>query len=96
MMRPKIAAVVLALVAGLGAGACGTDGEADVGDQGPGQSSEEDPTLGDPDGGGTTDEGTEGTGGGTTDDGSDEGDPANGTTDNGSGTGAGRGDGTDG
>lgn len=78
---------------GVGAGACGTDGEVDADPQGPGRSAEEDPTLGDPDGGGTSDSGEDGTGGQTRDDGADEGDPANTNTDNGSGTGAGRGDG---
>ena len=93
MLGRKIAAALLALLLGAGVGACGSDDTADTGDEGPGQSTEEDPTLGDPEGGGTTDSGTEGTGGETTEDGSDEGNPANQTGDSGSGTGAGRGDG---
>ena len=92
MMGRKIAAGLLAILLGLGAGACGND-DVDAGDQGPAQSSDEDPTLGDPNGGGTTDEGDDGTGGQTRDDGGDEGTPASGSSDSGSGTGAGRGDG---
>lgn len=94
MLGRKIAAGSLALLLGLGLGACGSDDtKADTGNQGPGQSSKEDPTLGDPNGGGTSDAGTSGTGGETTTDGADEGNPANGSTDAGSGTGSGRGDG---
>lgn len=82
MLGRKIAAGLLAVLLGLGTAACGSDdrGGTDV-EGGPGQSTEEDPTLGDPEGGGTND------------DGADEGDPANQNTDSGSGTGAGRGDG---
>lgn len=87
MFQRKTVAVLLALLLGAGVGACGTDDTVDTGDQGPGQSSEEDPTLGDPEGGGTTDDG-----GQTRDDGGDEGTTPNSATDSGSGTGAGRGD----
>jgi hypothetical protein len=96
MLARKIAAGSLALLLGLGVGACGRDDTSTKDNQGPGQSSKEDPTLGDPNGGGTSDAGTSGTGGQTTDDGADEGNPANGSTDSGSGTGSGRADGTDG
>ena len=92
MLGRKIAAGLLAVLLGFGTAACGTDGEPEV-DGGPGQSNQEDPTLGDPEGGGTTDEGVSDSGGQTRDDGADEGNPANGNTDSGSGTGAGRGDG---
>ena len=94
MFRRKTAAVVLSLMLGATAGACGTDdaGELDN-DAGPGQSSEEDPTLGDPEGGGTSDQGEDGTGGQRRGDGGDEGTTPNSVTDSGSGTGAGRGDG---
>jgi hypothetical protein len=92
MIGRKMAAGLLALLLGAGVGACGND-DVDAGNPGPGQSSEEDPTLGDPEGGGTTDDGADGTGGQTRDDGGDEGDPASGSSDSGSGTGAGRGDG---
>lgn len=69
--------------------ACGGEGDTKV-DGGPGQSTEEDPTLGDPNGGGTMDKGGSGTAGDRTTDGSDEGTPggSNGAT-NGSGTGDG-------
>ena len=92
MVRRRAAAALLALLIGTGFAACDGEGDTDV-DSGPGQSTEEDPTLGDPDGGGTTDEGTEGTGGDDSTDGSDEGTPGSGGASNGSGTGAGRGDG---
>lgn len=94
MLGRKIAAGLLAVLLGLGTAACGSDdtGGTDV-EGGPGQSTEEDPTLGDPEGGGTMDEGESDSGGQTRDDGADEGDPANQNTDSGSGTGAGRGDG---
>lgn len=92
MLGRKIAAGLLAVLLGLGTAACGTDGEVDT-EGGPGQSTEEDPTLGDPEGGGAPDAGETGTEGQTRDDGSDEGTPGNQNTDSGSGTGAGRGDG---
>lgn len=94
MIRRKLLAIAMALFLGAGLTACGTDDSgAPTGDEGgPGQSSEEDPTLGDKEGGGTddssADEDTT-----STDDGADEGTPANGVTDSGSGTGEGRGDG---
>jgi len=93
MFRRKTAAVMLALLLGATAGACGSDdtGAPDT-EGGPGQSTEEDPTLGDPEGGGTSD-GTNNTGGQSRDDGGDEGRTPNSVTDSGSGTGAGRGDG---
>ena len=94
MIRRKLLAVLMALSLGAGVAACGTDdSDAPTGDQGgPGQSSEEDPTLGDDEGGGTDDSSAdEDTTSG--DDGADEGTPANGVTDSGSGTGEGRGDG---
>lgn len=92
MLHRKLAAVLLALSLALAAGACDGQRDTDV-EGGPGQSTEEDPTLGDPNGGGTTDEGTEDTGGGDMTDGSDEGVPGSGGADDGTGTGAGRGDG---
>ena len=92
MLGRKIAAGLLALVLGAGFAACGGDDTADTGNQGPGQSSKEDPTLGDPEGGGTSDSGSSGEGGETTTDGADEGNPANGSSGGGSGTGAGRSD----
>ena len=92
MFRRKSAAVVLALLLGATAGACGSDEGVPETEGGPGQSSEEDPTLGDPEGGGTSD-GTNNTGGQSRDDGGDEGRTPNSVTDSGSGTGAGRGDG---
>jgi hypothetical protein len=85
MLGRKLAATLLAVLLGAGVGACGTD---DTGDQDPGQFSEEDPTLGDPEGGGTSDTDDQ-----TRDDGGDEGTTPNSATDSGSGTGAGRGDG---
>lgn len=85
MLVRKLAATLLALLLGAGVGACGTD---DTRDQDRGQFSEEDPTLGDAEGGGTSD-----TDGQTRDDGGDEGMTPNSATDSGSGTGAGRGDG---
>lgn len=89
MVRRKAAAVVFALLVGSGLAACDGKGDTDV-DGGPGQSTEEDPTLGDPDGGGTTDEGDTGTGGDDSTDGSDEGTPGgSGGATNGSGTGDG-------
>ena len=95
MIRRKFLAVTLALLLGAGLAACGTD-DSGAGTRddpaGPGQSTKEDPTLGDPEGGGTddssADEDTT-----STDDGADEGTPPNGSTDSGSGTGEGRGDG---
>ena len=95
MIRRKLFAVTMALFLGAGLAACGTDdsGTRTTGDEGgPGQSTEEDPTLGDDEGGGTDDSSAdEDTS--STDDGADEGTPANGVTDSGSGTGEGRGDG---
>lgn len=88
MLGRKLAATLLALLLGAGLGACGTDDTVDSGDQGPGQYTEEDPTLGDAEGGGTSD-----TDGQMRDDGGDEGTTPNSATDSGSGTGAGRGDG---
>lgn len=91
MIRRKLIVAAMALFLGAGLNACGTDdADAPAGDQGgPGQSTEEDPTLGNKDGGGTddssADEDTT-----STDDGADEGTPANGSTDSGSGTGEGR------
>lgn len=82
MIGRKIAAGLLAALLGLATAACSTDGDVET-EGGPGQSTEEDPTLGDPEGGGTTDDGRD----------VDGGDPANQNTDSGSGTGAGRGDG---
>jgi hypothetical protein len=96
MFGRKLAATSLALLLGLGVASCGHDDTADAGNQGPAQSSKEDPTLGNPNGGGTSDSGAEGTSGDSTSDGSDEGTPANGSSDAGSGTGSGRADGTDG
>ena len=95
MIRRKFLAVAMALFLGAGVAACVTD-DSDAGttaDQnGPGQSTEEDPTLGNDEGGGTDDSSAdEDTTSG--DDGADEGTPANGSTDSGSGTGEGRGDG---
>ena len=95
MLVRKIATTAFALVLGLGVAACGHD-DTTSGNQGPGQSSKEDPTLGDPNGGGTADDGSTGTAGDSTSDGADEGNPPNGTSDAGSGTGSGRADGTDG
>lgn len=92
MLGRKLAAGLLAVLLGLGSAACGTDGDVET-EGGPGQSTEEDPTLGDPEGGGTPDDGMSDQDGQTRDDGSDEGNPANQNTDSGSGTGAGRGDG---
>jgi hypothetical protein len=92
MLGRKIAASTLALLLGIGVAACGHDDtKSTTGNQGPGQSSKEDPTLGDPNGGGTVDKGAGGTGGETTTDGADEGTPPNTATDVGSGTGSGRG-----
>ena len=72
MIPSKLLAVDTALVLGSGLAACGTDDTGTEGrDNGPGQSTEEDPTLSED---------------------SDEGDPARGSSDAGSGTGAGRGD----
>lgn len=80
MFRRKLSAVLLALAVAGGASACDTDETGDA-EGGPGQSTEEDPTLDQPEGGESTDDGTDG------------GTPTSGATDNGSGTGAGRGDG---
>ena len=94
MIRRKLLAVTMAVFLGAGLAACGTD-DSDAGtsgEGGPGQSTKEDPTLGDAEGGGTddssADEDTT-----STDDGADGGTPANDSTDSGSGTGEGRGDG---
>lgn len=92
MVRRRAAAVLLAFFVATGFAACDGKGDTEV-EGGPGQSTEEDPTLGDPDGGGTTDEGSEDTGGADDTDGSDEGMPGSGGSTNGSGTGSGRGDG---
>lgn len=75
MFRRRVAAVLLTVVIGTGVAAC--DGKADSG----AGRSKEDPTLGDPDGGGTSDKGSAGTTGAT---------PGSGGGTNGSGTGAGR------
>jgi hypothetical protein len=72
MLPRKLLVVAMSLVIGSGLASCGTDDTGTEGrDSGPGQSTEEDPTL--------------------TED-SDEGDPAKGSSDAGSGTGSGRGD----
>ncbi len=84
MFRRRIAAVLLTIVVGTGFAAC--DGRSDTGSGG----SKEDPTLGDPNGGGTSDSGDSGTGGDSSTDGSDEGTPGSGGGENGSGTGSGR------
>lgn len=94
MIRRKLLAVTMALFLGAGFAACGSDdSDGPTADQnGPGQSTEEDPTLGDDQGGGTDDSSADDDTT-STDDGADEGNPANSSTDSGSGTGAGRGDG---
>ncbi len=91
MILRKLAAGLLALLLAGALASCGGNDSSSTDNQGPGRSSKEDPTLGDPNGGGTVDSGPEGTSGETTGDGSDEGNPANGPTDSGSGTGSGRG-----
>jgi hypothetical protein len=91
MLTRKIASLLLVIALGGGLGACDDGGETEV-EGGPGQSREEDPTLENPEGGATPDEGPEGTAGDTSD-GSDEGTPGSGGGDNGSGSGSGRGDG---
>lgn len=79
MFRRKLSAVLLAVAVAVGVSACDTDENGDA-EGGPGQSTEEDPTLSDPEGGESPETGN------------DEGTPTSGATDSGSGTGAGRGD----
>ena len=93
-LRRKLLAARMALFLGAGLAACGSDDSEtpNADENGPGQSTEEDPTLGDDEGGGTDDSSAdEDTS--STDDGADEGTPPNSVTDSGSGTGEGRGDG---
>ena len=81
MVLRKLLAVALTLLLSAGVAACGTD-DSDTGtgqEGGPAQSTEEDPTLGDPEGGGTTDAGED-----STDD-ADGGEPGN-ETNGGAGT----------